>query len=76
MTLGATKGLAIIPPMPTDRDDLFKTVLQVVSILCLVGLMAMIFHKGFADLAVVWQQHSGGDFWIALARYFLRNLAG
>ncbi len=62
--------------MPTDRDALFKTALQVLSILCLIGLMAMIFHKGLADLSVVWRQHSGGDFWVALARYLLRNLAG
>jgi hypothetical protein len=62
--------------MPTDRDALFKTALQIFSILCLIGLMALIFHKGFADLSVVWREHSGGDFWVALARYLLRNLAG
>jgi hypothetical protein len=62
--------------MSTDRDALFKTVLQVLSILCLIGLMAMVFHKGFADLSVLWRQHAGGDFWAALGRYLLRNLAG
>lgn len=62
--------------MVTDRDAQFKTVLQVLSILCLMGLMAMIFHKGFADVSVLWRQHSGGDFWLALARYLLRNMAG
>lgn len=62
--------------MPADRDAQFKTVLQVLSILCLIGLLAMVFHKGFADLSVLWRQHSGGDFWAALGRYLLRNLAG
>lgn len=62
--------------MHNNRDDLFKTVLQVFSILCLIGLLSMIFHKAWADIAVLWQQHAGGDFLAALARYLLRNLAG
>ena len=62
--------------MHNDRDARFKTVLQVVSILCLIGLLSMIFHKAWADIAVLWQQHAGGNFLAALARYLLRNLAG
>ena len=42
----------------------------------LIGLVAMVLHKGFADVSVVWQQHSGAEFWKALGRYLLRNLAG
>ncbi len=62
--------------MPTDRDALFKTVLQVAAILMLIGMLSMIFHKGYVDVSVIWRQHSGGDFWAALARYLFRNLAG
>ncbi len=62
--------------MPVDRDALFKTALQVVSILLLIGLLAMIFHKGYADVSVIWRQHSGSDFWAELARYLFRSLAG
>lgn len=62
--------------MPRNADERFKTALQVVGIAGLAGIMAMLFHKGFADISVLWQQHSGGDFWIALARYLFRNLAG
>lgn len=58
------------------REELFKTVLQVVSILCLIGLLSMVFHKAWADIAVLWQQNAGGNFLAALARYLLRNLAG
>lgn len=58
------------------RDDLFKTTLQVLAILCLIGLFSMIGHKAVADVVVLAQQHSGGDFWAALARHLLRNLAG
>lgn len=62
--------------MTRNADDRSRTVLQVIGIAGLAGIMAMLFHKGFADISLLWQQHSGGDFWIALARYFFRNLAG
>lgn len=62
--------------MHNNRDEHFKTALQIFGIVCLMGLFAVIFHKAFADISVVWQQHSGGDFWVALGRYLFRNLAG
>lgn len=62
--------------MPRHPDDFSKTMLQIVAILLLIGLVAMVLHKGFADVSVVWQQHSGAEFWKALGRYLLRNLAG
>ncbi len=68
--------IAIIQTMQNRRDEHFKTGLQILAIACLLGLFAMIFHKAFVDISVVWQQHSGGDFWMALGRYLLRNLAG
>ena len=46
------------------------------AILCLVGLVSIIAHKAFADITVLSQQHSGADFWVALARHLLQNLAG
>lgn len=58
------------------RDERFKTALQIVAIACLMGLVAVIFHKAFADISVLWQQYSGGDFWVSLGRYLFRNLAG
>jgi hypothetical protein len=36
----------------------------------------MILHKGYADISLLAQQHSGDRFWWALARYFIGNLAG
>jgi hypothetical protein len=53
-----------------------KTLLQVFSVFCMSFILATIFHKGYADISVIAQHHSGGEFWLALARYFLRNLAG
>ena len=62
--------------MRNHRDEHFKTAMQIVGILCLMGLFAVIFHKAFVDISLVWQQHSGSDFWVALGRYLFRNLAG
>jgi len=62
--------------MSRDRDDLFRTALQVLAIVCLVLLFATIFHKAFGDISALARQHSGSDFWAALARQLIRNLAG
>ena len=62
-------------PRP-DPDARFKTALQCLAILGLIGLAAMVFHKALADVSLLWQQHSGSDFWAALARYVFKNLAG
>ena len=62
--------------MSRDRDHLFRTALQMLAIVCLIVLFATIFHKAFADVAALARQHSGTDFWAALARQLIRNLAG
>jgi hypothetical protein len=62
--------------MSTRGEALFKTALQVVAILGLVLIMAVILHKGYADIARLAREHAGGDFWAALARYVFKNLAG
>jgi hypothetical protein len=61
---------------PADRDERFTTALQAIAILCLAGICSMIVHKGYADISVIAAKHSGGDFWLELARYALGNLAG
>lgn len=62
--------------MSNKRDEHFKTALQIFGIVCLIGLLSVVFHKAFIDVALLWRQHAGGDFWAALARYLFRNLAG
>jgi len=59
-----------------DYTKIFKTVLQFVGISCLVGIVSMVFHKAFIDISALAQRYSGVDFWAALARQILRNLAG
>lgn len=61
--------------MDKDQGDMFKTVLQVFAILCLVLIFSMIFHKAFADLSGLAQQYSGSEFWAALAWKVIWNIA-
>jgi hypothetical protein len=62
--------------MVKDRGSPYKIALQLVAILCLIALFSMVLHKATVDLSALAQQHSGIDFWAALARHILRNLAG
>ena len=62
--------------MNSDRDKLFKSILQVFAFLCLVALISGIAHQVFVDITTLAQQHSGRDFWAALARHVVRNFSG
>lgn len=62
--------------MNRDSGELLKSVLQMSVILCLAALFSTIAHKAFVDISALAQQHSGGEFWTALARLVLRNLSG
>jgi hypothetical protein len=39
-------------------------------------ILGMVAHKGHADISVLAQKHSGKEFWVELARYFIGNLGG
>ena len=56
--------------------NVLKTLSQLLAILCLAFLLGMIVHKGYADISALARQHSGEEFRLALARYFLGNVAG
>jgi hypothetical protein len=62
--------------MQTDNSDTFKTLLQILALLCVLAILSMIFHKGFTDVATLAQEHSGAKFWLAFGRYLLANLSG
>jgi len=53
-----------------------RTLLQLLAIFCMALICAVVLHKGVADVALLAQDHSGQKFWVALAKYFLRNIAG
>ena len=52
-----------------------KRILQALAIICICLMLFIIYHKGFADISVVIQENPD-DFWRALFRYFMDNLAG
>ncbi len=62
--------------MSPRAEQRFKTALQLVAIGLLLLIFAVLLHKGHADVSRLAQQHSGADFWRALARQVFKNLAG
>ena len=63
-------------PTGTRGEEIFKTVLQVLAILALAGIVLMVAHKGYADVAALARENPGEGFWRAFGRHLLRNLAG
>ena len=49
---------------------------RVLAVLCFAVILGMIAHKGGNDISRLAQKHSGVEFWVELARYFIGNLAG
>lgn len=48
---------------------------QVLGILIMIVIVVVIATKGFTDISVI-AREAGDDFWRALIRYFLSNMAG
>ena len=53
-----------------------RNIMQVIGIVCLALLLSIIAHKAYTDISVLAHKHSGSEFWVALGRYLLANLAG
>lgn len=53
-----------------------KDLLQKLAIFAGILLLSMILHKGATDISVIAGKHSGQQFWVALGKYFIGNLAG
>ena len=49
---------------------------RAVAIGLLVLIIAVILHKGYGDVSRLASEHSGADFWRALARHIFKNLSG
>lgn len=60
--------------MQDGASDSFKTFLQVVAVAIVTVLFAMILHKGSVDISALANKHSGGEFWVALVKYFFSNM--
>lgn len=53
-----------------------QEVLHKLAIFAAILLVSIILHKGFTDISVIADKHSGRQFWVALGKYFIGNLAG
>ena len=53
-----------------------RNLLQVVAIVCMILVWAIIVHKAYGVVSALSQKHSGMEFWLALARHVMANLAG
>jgi hypothetical protein len=62
--------------MSKRADEVFKGIAQVLAIVCLVGIFAVIAHKGYNDMAELARNGSGQGFGVDVLRYIFRNLAG
>jgi hypothetical protein len=62
--------------MNSDSGNRGKDAMQVLAIICLAFMFSLILHKGFADVSLISELHSGREFWIALARHFIGTLSG
>ena len=60
----------------TSLSDALKTLSQILAVFCIAFIVGMVVHKGHADISALAQKHSGERFWVALAKYFVGNLAG
>jgi hypothetical protein len=57
-------------------NNAVKKLLQIVAISLMILIWSMILHKATVDISALARKHSDGEFWVALAKYFLSNLGG
>ena len=62
--------------MDSYTSNAVKRLLQILAVFCIIVIWSMILHKGSADVSALAQKYSGEEFWLALAQYLMRNLAG
>jgi hypothetical protein len=62
--------------MTSYQGEAAGRLLQIAAVFLMALICAVVLHKGVADISLLVQDYSGQKFWVALAKYFLRNLAG
>ena len=62
--------------MDPALGNALRTVSQALAILGMAFIIGMVAHKGHADISVLAEKHSGKEFWVEFARYFIGNLGG
>jgi len=56
--------------------NLWPALQQRLAVLAMVALLSMIAHKAHHDLSIIAEKHSGAEFWRAVGRYIIGNIAG
>ncbi len=62
--------------MDSNASNMDKTLLRILGILCMILIFSVILHKGSVDISALAKEYSGQEFWRALGRYLIGNLAG
>jgi hypothetical protein len=62
--------------MQDYANNAVKKLLQIAAVFLAILIWSMILHKASVDISALAQKHSDGEFWLALAKYFLGNLGG
>jgi hypothetical protein len=62
--------------MAGDTGISGRNLLQIAAIFCMIFVWSIIVHKVYTAVSVLGQKHSGTEFWLALVRYLVANLAG
>jgi len=62
--------------MQEYANNAVKKLLQIVAVSLAILIWSVILYKASVDISALAQKHPAGEFWVALAKYFLRNLGG
>jgi hypothetical protein len=62
--------------LPVSLREGLAALLRILAAVMLVLIPGMIVHKSYVDIAALAEKHSGGEFWISLAHYVIRTIAG
>lgn len=59
-----------------DMKRVVRNLQQLLAVFGLIFIVSIVLHKGYVGISALAQKHSGEEFWLALARYLMQNLAG
>ena len=60
----------------TSPRKIWQWLQQGLAVLAMALLLSMIAHKAHHDLSIIAEKHSGAEFWWAVGRYVIGNIAG
>ena len=58
------------------KGESWKTASQMLAILAMAAILSMVAHKAHHDITLIAAKHSGVEFWKAVGKYVIGNIAG